>query len=86
MPTRILTELPPLVQLVVPPVLVDVGQDLVVQHDRPLLVVAGGKMALLLGQTKKEYMKLFSDDTDKMPVHGGAFEIPAVMADNTKND
>ena len=43
-------------------------------------------VALLLGQTKKEYMKLFSDDTDKMPVHGGAFEIPAVMADNTKND
>lgn len=43
-------------------------------------------VALLLGQTKKEYMKLFSDDTDKIPVHGGAFEIPAVMADNTKND
>lgn len=43
-------------------------------------------VALLLGQTKKEYMKLFSDDTDKMPVHGGDFEIPAVMADNTKND
>ena len=43
-------------------------------------------VALLLGQTKKEQVKLFSDDTDKTPVHGGAFEVPAVMADNTKND
>lgn len=38
-----LADLPPLIQLVVAPVLVDIGQDLVVQHDRPLLVVAGGK-------------------------------------------
>ena len=42
-------------------------------------------VALLLGQTKKEYMKLFSDDTDKTPVHGGAFEVPAVMANGAKN-
>jgi len=27
-------------------------------------------VALLLGQTKKEQVKLFSDDTDKTPVHG----------------
>ena len=34
---------PPFVQLVVAPVLVDVGQNLIVQHDRSLLVVAGGE-------------------------------------------
>ena len=42
-------------------------------------------VALLLGQTKKEQVKLFSDDTDKTPVHGGAFEVPAVMANGAKN-
>lgn len=36
-------EFPPLVQLVVAPMLVDVGQNLIIQHNRPLLVVAGGK-------------------------------------------
>ena len=36
-------DLPPLVQLVVTPVLVDVGQYLIVQHDSPLLVVTGGE-------------------------------------------
>lgn len=40
---------------------------------------------LLLGQTKKEQLKLFSDGRDTTPVHGGAVDIPAVMADGTKN-
>lgn len=40
---------------------------------------------LLLGQTKKEQVKLFADGGDTTPVHGGAVDIPAIMADGTKN-
>lgn len=40
---------------------------------------------LLLSQTKKEQLKLFADDADKTPVHGGAFDVPAIMADGGKN-
>ena len=40
---------------------------------------------LLLGQTKKEQVKLFADGKGTTPVHGGAVDIPAVMADGTKN-
>lgn len=40
---------------------------------------------LLLSQTKKEQLKLFADDADKTPVHGGAFDVPAIMADGSKN-
>ena len=34
---------------------------------------------------KKEQVKLFADGEDTTPVHGGAVDIPAVMADGTKN-
>ena len=40
---------------------------------------------LLLSQTKKEQVKLFADDADKTPIHGGAFDVPAIMADGSKN-
>ena len=40
---------------------------------------------LLLGQSKKEQLKLFADSGDVSPIHRGTFDIPAVMADGTKN-
>lgn len=39
-------------------------------------------VTFLPGITKKEQLMLFADDTDKTPVHGGVFDIPAVMADS----
>ena len=40
---------------------------------------------LLLGQSKKEQLKLFANSGDVSPIHRGTFDIPAVMADGTKN-
>lgn len=40
---------------------------------------------LLLGQIKKKQLKLFADSEDTTPVHGGTVDIPAIMADGTKN-
>lgn len=42
-------------------------------------------VTFLPGRAKKEQLRLFADDTDKTPVHGGIFDIPAVMTDGTKN-